>query len=119
MNFCLTGRNAGSVHDLFSETLRTLHLRAGRDGPESGDAYFGKLVDETLYERSLGADDDEIGIVRAGPRRYRRDVLGSHVDVRRDCRSAGIAGRAKKIMLYGIVRKSPGHRMLATAAAYN
>ena len=115
----LAGRNSRRVHYFLRKALRALHARTGGNRPERGNAYLLERINESLHERCLGTDDNEIRMVRRRPRDYAIYVFRRDSDVRCNRRGSGVAGGAIEFMPLFILRKPPRNRVLASTASNN
>ena len=74
---------------------------------ERDDALPIQRVDEAYDKRGLGADNDHVGARRLRPCHDAGDVVGLEIDVRRNVRRAGVAGRAEYLVALLVLRKTP------------
>jgi hypothetical protein len=114
------GGHVRLLHHLLGEGLVELEPGAVAARAEDAPARRLELVDDSLGERSLGADHDQVNLVSVEPRAQEEALAG------RERRGAGLAERAQacvRVLLHPELpearglRELPGEGMLAPAAS--
>src|SRR5215831_14993642 len=111
------GRNVIGLTQILGEALGAFELRGRAARAEGLDAGRGEIVDDAGAERRLGADHDQIDVLRLAERDHRRvvgDIERHQLAVAGD---AGVARRAKEPLDQRTRRELPGERVLASAQA--
>jgi len=86
------GGNAHGAHELLGEGLAPLDARRGGTGAEGGDAGCPQRVAKTCDERSLRADDGQVGREGSRERHAGRDVAQRQRSAGQLASDAGVAG---------------------------
>ena len=111
------GRNVARLAQILGEALGAFELGGRLARTEGLDPGGAEIIHDAGAERRLGADDDEIDLVRPAERDHRRMVGNVERHQLAFPRDAGIARRAVELLDQRARRDLPGQRMLAPAGA--